>query len=384
MNNIRLASVLKRSAFAFLSFLVASPAKTALATEVPHFLTDAQWLALDASTSLRECIEVGAVEMEATRRLGSLGFDTSADANAWTFIPGPDGPRFTSPRDEVFCKFADLGFEVPLVKLDTSSAQEIRSFDTIAIISIDRKSPGEPYLYKTLRSLFEELPQDVPVNVLVGNSDVTYVSPKELVARLGERNAARVHIFATPPEAELFLTKHFSRMGWATWNYGRALRSYRGKSHLLLLEDDVVFSQISLPVLERWTQAGIPPVMSLYNYYCELLPGASENPKETMKVLAYPARALDWEFARTQAMIYDASVARDIGNYLSVRIEKRPLDLMVDEWMRQHDIVLGFAQPSVVQHIGVESSGLGARHQSRCFNSVFGHSSDSPFKRLDR
>ena len=72
-------------------------------------------------------------------------------------------------------------------------------------------------------------------------------------------------------------------------------------------------------------------------------------------------------FECTQAMYFDATLAQGLGAYILLRLHEKPYDLLLGDFVRNNRLLLGYAYPSMVQHVGESTTGLGEFHQSSCF-----------------
>ena len=239
--------------------------------------------------------------------------------------------------------------------------------DTIAIISIARPDAGEPYIYATLRSLFATISPDIEVNVIVGDDNPAYLAADVLAHQLGAGPAGHVHVWPATAAWADHLHEHLGVHARAAWNYSRALAGYRGSRGLLLLEDDVVWAHEAAAPLAHLLGPPSPPAISLYNFFCGRLPGGSSATEGPSHILSVAARDLPWKFSRTQTMLYQAALVAPMAHYMQLRLEVLPLDLLVGEFMAEHELTFGFAEPSMVQHIGRHTTGLGSFHASPCF-----------------
>src|SRR5262249_38181312 len=73
----------------------------------------------------------------------------------------------------------------------------------------------------------------------------------------------------------------------------------------------------------------------------------------------YPARF----FWGTQAVYYPADVRLEIAQYIEENRERRPGDLLLGEWCRARDCLFN-TDGSLVQHVGMSSTGLGRYHRA--------------------
>jgi hypothetical protein len=322
------------------------------AFEMSAFLTDAQWLELARNTPLGGYIDTSQIEIMASLRLYSLGF-------------GSLGPQR-------YVHVAPLEATTPLVP--TCDA-ELDAIDAIAIISVDRGLNETPYLYNTLRNVLTHFPQGVQINVMVGDDNADYVAPAKLKEVLGDAWAQRVHVHVPHASVAAFLRDHADVRVRMTWNYARTLRSYLGARHLLLMEDDVQWAYRAAKALNDGLSEAPEAILSAYNRACNLLPGVNLDNLWTPSFVRFPLRCVDLAFACTQAMVFHAPVVGPMGDFIGVRLGKAPVDMLIDLFARLHDLPVTYAQPSMVQHMGKQTTGLGKFHKSQCFSPIY---PDSP------
>lgn len=240
-----------------------------------------------------------------------------------------------------------------------SAMPSLPGIDAIAMITIRRPTLGDKqYVYDSLRSLFAELPQEAQINLLVGNNDATYLSEDILMRELGAALCQRVHIHAAPDViAEFFVGENIGVVARSTWNYARALRSYRGQTHLLLVEDDISLATGSLMQLRPYLDAPRVPVMTLFNDRCASVATTWTVPGSQLSLGASTQRR-SRDFPTTQAVLFSSAVANDAGRYLMTRAGRMTYDYMLGQFFAQDFSVLGYVQPSIVQHEGRTSAGL--------------------------
>ena len=247
---------------------------------------------------------------------------------------------------------------------------ELPEIDAVAVISTFRPQVREQYIYETLTQLFRALPAEAQVNVLVGNSDTDYVAPAVLSEKLGDAHAARIHVIFTPTDVDQYFKAHRSKVSVkATWNYARALRSYRGDKHLLLFEDDIVLADHALMAIRPLLLQKRTGIFSLYNDRCSSVEAWWQPEGSKLSVGTQVMRENGGDFPSTQAIVYAASLANDLGDYLTLRAGREPYDYMTGRYLVQFNYEIGYVDPSVVQHVGYATTGLSAGHPPRtsCF-----------------
>jgi hypothetical protein len=202
----------------------------------------------------------------------------------------------------------------------------------------------ETYLQRALASMSLEQ----PVALLVGSPDTSYLAP--LQSRPG------LHVVAPSP-VEYGAIAPLSTHQRAAWNYWRCLRHGLGNRYLLVLEDDVRCAngweeRLVLTVL---TIAAIFPdfVLSLYFPYPRQSVGGA-------CYLPYPKK----EFYGTQAILFAGRALPEFTAHLhehGVRSCTAPYDLLLQDYVLRRDVPLFASAPSLVQHIGVVTTGLSAQ-----------------------
>lgn len=143
------------------------------------------------------------------------------------------------------------------------------------------------------------------------------------------------------------------------YNYSVALRQ---TTDGLIIEDDVKLCRKFDQYLDK-IKSDIPTKRyALALYSCYNWNGYSDYEH----IAKYP---IDM-FYGTQAMLYDIETARGFGEYLAQNIGKEPYDLALKTYIREIDpeVVLYATTKSLVQHMGVNTTGLGYHHQ--CFNFI--------------
>lgn len=277
------------------------------------------------------------------------------DPECWTnlgLLPtAPGSYQRTSHLDQTF---------VPV----SAQCADLEQIDCVTVLSVERSYVQHQYVYDTLRSVLATFPAQVHINIAVGNAQSEYLCAQRLEAEVGSHHARQLHVWATGP-GEAAALNAFPVHRRATWNYARALRSYQGTRGLLLLEDDIVWSVGGLERFDWWLSGRRLPIVSLYNRFAPPWPpGKGIQVADLVTVNLARARPA---FTSTQAMYVDASIARALGDYLLLRMHTMPYDLLINAFIRQHQLWVGHTYPSLVQHVGNVTTGLGEFHQSRCF-----------------
>ncbi len=270
------------------------------------------------------------------------------------FAPHPDDPTQATRQARLDTTFSSVPAE----------CEELSHIDCVTMSTIERRTSDKQYVYDTLRSVFATFPVGVQVNLAVGDDRTEFVSRKRLHAELGPLHAEQVHVWAASPAQTAHL-KDFKVARRAAWNYARAIRSYQGSTGLLLMEDDVQWAAGGINRFDYWLAGHRLPVISLYNYQGPPFP---DDRRFTLADLVTthinePRHIFDC----TQAMYIAAPVTRALGDFILLRAHLRPYDLLLDTFCASHRLSIGHTYPSLVQHIGEHTNGLGRFHQSNCF-----------------
>ena len=239
----------------------------------------------------------------------------------------------------------------------------LANIDCIVMLSIHRRKEEENYIFNTLKETFSSLPSDIVINILVGNDDDDYLSIQNLSANLDEDMTDRIRVHRTATRESSFLAANMPFYSRAAWNYSRAVLSYSGTKGLLVLEDDLNWSRQALNYLSKWTSTGSPDIISLYTRKNYLRPRYSAFGS----LILMPSSPETPRFECSQAMFFRPDVANDLGHYLLPRLTTTSYDWNIDAFINASKTTIGYAFPSLVQHMGRKSSGLGSFHQSDCF-----------------
>lgn len=224
-----------------------------------------------------------------------------------------------------------------------------------AISTISRE---ESYLPATLERLSEEYPISVsqPVSLVVGSPVTQYLDP--LRARPG------ITLVEMGPNTWAWIER--SRLYYkATWNYYRCLtQCAAGRRGTLILEDDVRFArgwrgrlETTLAVLED--RYGTDFVLTLYA-------PLSFGQQEQRLYADYPLR----DFYGTQAVYYTAKIRKGFAKCLKTKglvANANSYDGILRDYLLQEGLPLFVTTPTLVQHMGKRSTGLGHWHDSPDF-----------------
>ena len=225
----------------------------------------------------------------------------------------------------------------------------------LAITTIWRK---ENYLDATLSSLFVEYPasHDQTISLVIGSPHTEHLADY--------RPLAGIIIVEMGLHAWSWI-KNTDVRNKATWNYYRCLTQCdMGKRGSLIIEDDVKFARgwrqrldITLAALEA--KFGSEFVLTIYDGY-------AWYPKESSLYAAYPLPA----FAGTQGVYYPAQVREGYAKYLrrhGVIANKDHYDYLLRDYLAQENLPLFATVPSLIQHMGKNTTGVGAWHEAPRF-----------------
>jgi hypothetical protein len=219
----------------------------------------------------------------------------------------------------------------------------------------------ENYLEATLNSLSREYPRSAerPISLVAGSPLTLHLDylrpiPGVTVVEMGPMMWSWI--------------KNNALRHRATWNYYRCLNEPMGGTRgTLLIEDDIRFAQgwqarllATLDALED--HAGDQFALSLY------CPSrlALEGYQRGELFVEYP---LD-QFYGTQAMYYTAQTRAGFKAFLKKHgliHNAAPYDILLRHYVAQEGFPLFMTSPSLVQHMGKQSTGLGAWYESPSF-----------------
>lgn len=230
-----------------------------------------------------------------------------------------------------------------------------RRHDRGAPIVIMTVARDQPYIYETLASLGP----DCPVRLVVGSPDADYL----------DRYRSRPHVTiveAAPQEWEAIQGAGLHQR--ASWNYWRCLtRGGPAQGGLLIFEDDVRFAR-------RWRTRLRQTVRALEAAHGQDFVLALYAPHDFVRdayhrgqlFAEYP---VPW-FYGTQGMYFPAGVRAAFAAYLKrngVDAFRVPYDLLLKDFLTERRVPLFATVPSLVQHTGVQTTGLGSFHQAAGF-----------------
>ncbi len=240
-----------------------------------------------------------------------------------------------------------------------SSEQKIRfiTLDKINLV-ITTVSRPESYLESTLHSLSCEYPfhPQHPVSLMVGSPETAYLAPY--------RSQPGITIVEMGPNAWAWI-KNNSLRHRATWNYHRCLmQSSGGERGTLVLEDDVRFAcgwrrRLDTTIAALEDRFGSRFVLTIYAPW-------KYRQKESHLYAEYPRE----NFTGTQGVYYPAKMRQEFAKYLKVKGvigNKNHYDYLLRDFLIQEDIPLFATSPSLIQHMGRNTTGLGVWHEAPGF-----------------
>jgi len=225
----------------------------------------------------------------------------------------------------------------------------------VVITTVER---GENYLDDTLASFFVSHPvcADRPISLVVGSPQTNYL--------MRYQSHPSVEVIEMGPALWEWI-KNNSVRHRATWNYYRCLTCQgRGKRGSLILEDDVNFAlgwckrlDRTITALERLYNSGF--VLSLYDpwgYGCETSRLYVEYEREN--------------FFGTQGMYFPAETQDGFARYLKahgVVANEGHYDHLLRDYALEEGLLIFASTPSLVQHMGTKTTGLGSWHYAPNF-----------------
>lgn len=236
---------------------------------------------------------------------------------------------------------------------------------TLAMISVSRP---EDYIHDTICSVLRD--QALPLHLFIGKPDTDYVA----------RYANGPLIFKHPCTAfEYDIVKLKSLRYRSVWNYWRALEMDYDSDYVLLMEDDVQYSQ-------GW-----------YKYVTEkILPFSGKSPVTLYTPDFNDTRTVPFDFVQkavksnqstakyplpyfygTQAVIYTKNTQKEMYDWFTenrIKDDPRPIDWLVRDFCISRNQDLLATAPGLVQHMGIQTTGLaGSSHQSNCYQPDVRH-----------
>jgi hypothetical protein len=223
-----------------------------------------------------------------------------------------------------------------------------------AITTVQR--PGG-YIHKTMASLGP----DLPLRLVVGCPDASYLD--------AYRCHPQVEIMDLPASQWEEMQKYKVHRR-ASWNYWRTLVLGAKRSPcrgLAIFEDDVKLARgwrarLGATISRLESIAGTNFVLALYI-------ARSGRPEARCVARSFQRYDID-NFWGTQGMYYTDSLRLAFANYLKAEgVDKFriPYDILLKEFLKRRNIPLFVAVPTLVQHIGMVSTGLGNFHNTEWF-----------------
>lgn len=216
----------------------------------------------------------------------------------------------------------------------------------------------EEYLDATLVSLSSEYPihRDQTVSLVAGSPVTTHLD--------GYRAQPGVVVVEMGPNAWAWIKDNDLRQR-ATWNYYRCLTQCTGDERgTLILEDDVRFAcgwraRLDRIIAALESRLDSRFVLTIYDpWKCD--------PKGNCLYAEYP-RA---RFTGTQGVYYPAKMRQGFAKYLKVKgviRNKNHYDYLLRDYLLQEDVPLFATTPSLIQHMGRNTTGLGVWHEAPGF-----------------
>lgn len=224
------------------------------------------------------------------------------------------------------------------------------------------------YVHKTLESLketgFFENPSNLPLNLVVGSDDASYLQAYE-----GMPDKYKIHAMSREQASVL---AGLGGMQKAALNHGRCLSPEHVNADaelIAVIEDDVRFAR---GWTKRFDQA-VEGVSSSYGntwVMCMYTPLTDESAVAARESKRWFDRKWDWFFG-TQGTVYPKWVAAGFVeeiNTFCVNPLVKPYDIALSEFLRRLKIPIVATAPCLVQHMGSVSQGVcGHFHQSKGF-----------------
>ena len=216
------------------------------------------------------------------------------------------------------------------------------------------------YLEETLNSLSLEHPlnADCPVSLVLGSPLSAYVD---------HYRQSGISIVDMGPSTWSWI-ENLALRHRATWNYYRCLTQPAGGSGgTLVIEDDIRFARGWLSRLTA-TLAALDEAAAgdfALSLYCP-----ADFPLEAyLRGQLYAEYPLE-RFYGTQAVYYTAKTRRGFGAFLKkhgVVANQAPYDILLRYYLYEAGLPLFATAPSLVQHMGKQSTGLGGWYEAPSF-----------------
>ena len=220
----------------------------------------------------------------------------------------------------------------------------------VAIITVQRQ---EAYIHTTISNLkktgfFDD--HKAPVRLHVGSSVTSGLRRYK-----GDRRFT-VECVGSGDEQHMSRLKLWQRQGM---NYSRCLRGMKGDESILLLEDDLDFAD----GWYGWMLDAIKEIRKTYRKWILTLCCFSYEPKRRYdRGARWFPNAAPWWCGGACGIVYPADLAREFSSYLYdhlVTKDELPTDLLIHRWAKETGVQFCATAPSIIQHIGAVSTGLG-------------------------
>lgn len=216
----------------------------------------------------------------------------------------------------------------------------------------------ESYLEATLDSLSAEYPihAENPVSLVVGSPRTEHLVHHSL--RPG------ITIVEMGTHAWSWIKNNGVRHR-ATWNYHRCLtQCIPGQRGSLVLEDDVKFARgwrlrLDMTIATLENHYGPKFVLTIYDPWNCTPRGSSLYAEYTRN-----------NFTGTQGVYYPSEIRQDFAKYLrknGVITNKDHYDFLLRDYLVEKDVPLFATSPSLIQHMGRNTTGLGVWHEAPGF-----------------
>lgn len=242
--------------------------------------------------------------------------------------------------------------------MSTSASDRIRPAKVAVKLVIMTTNRQPEYIHQTLASLFmaDEAVRELPVVIMVGSNDSSYLQHYIQHECLTIRTLE-------PSEWERI--QAWSPHRRHAHNYHRCLTvPVSDCEGLCVCEDDVVFRDGFVAQL-RATSLELERLRGNRNYaLAGYAPHAFTTSAGSLSC-RYPPEI----FYGTQCMYFPSDIVPELAEIVSLRgveVQEAPTDLVLQKVFRERDCVFA-CTPSIVQHIGQVSTGLGPFHWSPMF-----------------
>jgi hypothetical protein len=230
---------------------------------------------------------------------------------------------------------------------------DYENIDCISILSIDRKTQN--YIYKTLENIFSSIPENITVNIYVGNENIEYLDVINLEKYLSKEFIPRINVIEFSENYIKELSKfHIHKR--AKLNYARVLQDYDGVKGLVIFEDDVDIIQNCLKNINILTKNinESKYIMTLYDRFTKI---PTNN---------YQITTVKNGFSCTQGMYFTHNITEELSKYMFEH--EGCYDILINDFRKKNNYSLFYVSPSITQHEGFLTTGLGGRHSSTSFN----------------